>query len=140
MHDSSKATTDGHRVTQINELEKLNPITEKIIGCSYAVGNALGAGFLERVYENALAHELQKTGLKVQQQHPIKVWYDDIVVGDYVADLLIEDCILVELKAVKALDEIHSAQCLNYLRATGLRLCLLLNFGNRRVEIKRLAL
>jgi hypothetical protein len=62
------------------------------------------------------------------------------ILGDYVADLLVEDCILVELKAVKALDEIHSAQCLNYLKATGLRLCLLINFGNRRVEIKRLAL
>jgi GxxExxY protein len=77
----------------------------------------LGTGFLEKVYENALAHELQKTGLKVQQQHLIKVWYDDIVVGDYIADLLIEDCILVELKGVKALDEIHSAQCLTYLKA-----------------------
>jgi GxxExxY protein len=140
MHDSSKETTDGHKFTQINDLEKLNPITEKIIGCAYTVGNALGAGFLEKIYENALAHELQKTGLKVQQQHPIKVWYDGIVVGDYVADLLIEDCILVELKAVKALDEIHAAQCLNYLKATSLRLCLLINFGNRRVEIKRLAL
>jgi GxxExxY protein len=140
MHDTSKATTDGHRFTQINELEKLNPITEKIIGCAYTVSNALGTGFLEKVYENALAHELQKTGLKVQLQHPIKVWYDDIVVDDYAADLLIEGCILVELKAVKSLDEIHSAQCLNYLKATGLRLCLLINFGNRRVEIKRLVL
>jgi GxxExxY protein len=140
MHDSSKVTTDGHRFTQINEIEKLNPITEKIIGCAYTVSNALGSSFLEKIYENALAHELQKTGLKVQQQYPIKVWYDAIVVGDYVADLLIEDCILVELKAVKALDEIHLAQCLNYLKATNLRLCLLINFGNRRVEIKRLAL
>ena len=133
-------TTDGHRFTQIQELESFNPITEKIIGCAYTVSNALGAGFLEKVYENALAHELRKAGLKVQQQHPIQVQYDGIVVGDYVADLLIEDCILVELKAVKALDEIHQAQCLNYLKATGLRLCLLINFGNRRVEIKRLAL
>lgn len=140
MRDSSKATTDGHRFAQIKELEKLNPITEKIIGCAYTISNALGVGFLEKIYENALAHELRKTGLKVQQQHPIKVWYDAIVIGDYVADLLVEDCVLVELKAVKALDEIHSAQCLNYLKATGLRLCLLINFGNRRVEIKRLAL
>ena len=131
-------TTDGHRFTQIQELESFNPITEKIIGCAYTVSNALGAGFLEKVYENALAHELRKAGLKVQQQHPIQVRYDGIVVGDYIADLFIEDCILVELKAVKALDEIHQAQCLNYLKATGLRLCLLINFGKTRVEIKRL--
>ena len=130
-------TTDGHRFTQIQELESFNPITEKIIGCAYTVSNALGAGFLEKVYENALAHELRKAGLKVQQQHPIQVSYDGIVVGDYVADLFIEDCILVELKAVKALDETHQAQCLNYLKATSLRLCLLINFGKRRVEIKR---
>ena len=131
-------TTDGHRFTQIQELESFNPITEKIIGCAYTVSNALGAGFLEKVYEYALAHELRKAGLKVQQQHPIQVRYDGIVVGDYVADLFIEDCILVELKAVKALDEIHQAQCLNYLKATCLRLCLLINFGKTRVEIKRL--
>ena len=130
-------TTDGHRFTQIQELESFNPITEKIIGCAYTVSNALGAGFLEKVYENALAHELRKAGLKVQQQHPIQVLYDGIVVGDYVADLFIEDCILVELKAVKALDEIHQAQCLNYLKATCLRLCLLITFGKTRVEIKR---
>ena len=133
-------TSDGNRFTQMQELESYNPITERIIGCAYTVGNALGVGFLEKVYENALAHELRKAGLKVQQQYPIQVYYDGIVVGDYVADLFIEDCILVELKAVKALDEIHQAQCLNYLKATGLRLCLLINFGNRRVEIKRLAL
>ena len=129
-------TTDGHRFTQIQELESFNPITEKIIGCAYTVSNALGAGFLEKVYENALAHELRKAGLKVRQQHPIQVHYDGIVVGDYVADLFIEDCILVELKAVKALDEIHQAQCLNYLKATCLRLCLLIKFGKTRVEIK----
>jgi GxxExxY protein len=75
-------------------------------GCVYRVSNTLGTGFLEKVCENALAHELQKTGLKVQQQHPTKVWYDGIVVDDYVADPLIEDCILVELKAVKALDDL----------------------------------
>ena len=133
-------TSDGNRFTQMQELESYNPITERIIGCAYTVGNALGVGFLEKVYENALAHELRKAGLNVQQRYPIQVHYDGIVVGDYVADLFIEDCILVELKAVKSLDEIHQAQCLNYLKATGLRLCLLINFGNRRVEIKRLAL
>ena len=98
----------------------------------------MGSGFLEKVYENALVHELQKEGLKVAQQHSIQVVYDGIVVGDYVADLLVEELVLVELKAVKELDEVHLAQCLNYLKASGLRICLLLNFGKPKVEIKRI--
>jgi GxxExxY protein len=124
----------------MGELDHLNPITEKIIGCAYTVGSTLGVGFLEKVYENALAHELRKAGLKVGQQQPIRVRYDDIIVGEYVADLLVEDCVLVELKAVQNLDSVHMAQCINYLKATGLRLCLLINFGTRRVGIKRIAL
>ena len=125
---------------KLADLEKLNPITEKIIGCAFAVNIALGSGFLEKVYENALVHELRKSGLKVQQQHPIQVWYDGVVVGEYIADLLVEDSVLVELKTVKELDAAHQAQCIHYLKATGIHLCLLLNFGARRVEIKRLAL
>jgi len=115
-----------------------NEITEKIIGCAYRVSNGLGTGFLEKVYENALAHELRKTGLSVRQQYPIPVYYDSVLVGDYFADLLAENCILVELKVVKALDEIHMAQCINYLKATGLELCLLINFYYQKVQIKRL--
>ncbi len=122
------------------DLKIFNPITEKVIGCAYIVSNGLGSGFLEKVYENALAHELRENGLKLEQQHPVKVRYDGIIVGDYVADLLVEDCILVELKAIQSLDGIHQAQCLNYLKATGLRLCLLINFGSPRVQIKRIAL
>jgi GxxExxY protein len=113
-------------------------LSEVIIGSAFAVVNTLGVGFLEKVYENALAHELRKGGLTVFQQHAVAVHYDGVVVGTYTADLLVEDAVLVELKAVKALDAIHSAQCLNYLKATGLRLCLLLNFGSPRMEIKRL--
>jgi GxxExxY protein len=116
----------------------LNEITEKIIRCVYVVANTLGSGFLERVYENALAYELRKSGFVVEQQKGIKVLYDGVVVGDYVADLLVQKIVLVELKAVKALDNIHIAQCLNYLRATGLRVCLLLNFGTPKVQIRRL--
>ena len=117
--------------------DELDRITKTIIGCAYTVGSALGRGFLEKVYENALAHELRKAGFQVEQQNPIEVRYDSVVVGDYVADLLVENAILIELKAVKALDEIHLAQCMNYLKATGLRVCLLINFGAARVEIKR---
>jgi GxxExxY protein len=116
----------------------LNGITERIIGCAFTVLNTLGAGFLEKVYENALMHELGKNGLDVVQQHDITVYYDGVVVGAYTADLLVEDAILVELKAVRALDANHGAQCLNYLKGTGLTLCLLLNFGMPRLEIKRL--
>jgi GxxExxY protein len=112
-------------------------ITEKIIGCAYTVANILGCGFLEKVYENALAHELRKKGLVVLQQAAMNVIYDGIVVGEYVSDLLVENEILVELKAVKALDNIHMAQCMNYLKATGHEVCLLINFGSPRIEVKR---
>lgn len=133
-------TTDRHPFTQMADLQKLNPITEKIIGCAYIVSNTLGVGFLEKVYENALAHELRKSGLTVKQQYPIRVWYDSVMVGEYTADRLVEDCILIELKSVKSLDEIRQAQCINYLKATGFHLILLLNFGKPRMEIKRIAL
>ncbi len=115
-----------------------NEITEKIIGCAFAVGNTLGCGFLEKVYENALTHELRKNGLRVEQQKRIVVRYDGVDVGNYDADLLVEGCVLVELKAVKAFDDVHLAQCLNYLKATGLRICLLVNFGLPAVKVRRL--
>ena len=122
------------------DTDNLNVVTEKIIGAAYAVGNTLGSGFLEKVYENALVHEIRKAGLQVDQQHSIQVRYDGIVVGDYVADLLVEGRVLVELKAVQALDDIHLAQCLNYLKATKLKICLLINFGKPKVEIRRIVL
>jgi GxxExxY protein len=123
--------TDTHR---------LNEITERIIGCAFIVINTLGCGFLEKVYENALVHELRKTGFRVKQQESIEVYYDNVMVGEYTADILVEGCVLIELKAVNSLNEIHIAQCLNYLKATDLKLCLLLNFGNPKLEIKRIAL
>jgi GxxExxY protein len=113
-------------------------ITEKIIGCAYMVANTLGPGFLEKVYENAMAHEIRKIDLAVEQQYALKVYYDGIVVGEYVPDLLVENEILVELKAIKALDSVHMAQCMNYLKATGLQVCLLINFGTAKVEVKRI--
>ena len=116
---------------------RLNEIAEKIIGCAYDVANGLGSGFLEKVYENALRIELRHAGLEVAQQHPIPVMWRGEAAGDYDADLFVEGCVIVELKVVKSFDEIHMAQCLNYLKATGLHLCLLLNFGNPRLEIRR---
>ena len=117
---------------------RLNEITEKIIGCAYGVANAMGCGFLEKVYENALRIELQRVGLVVSQQHPIPVMWRGEMVGDYYADRLVEGCVIVELKAVKAFDEIHMAQCLNYLKATGHRICLLMNFGKPQIDVKRI--
>jgi GxxExxY protein len=78
--------------------------------------------------------------MKVEQQHPIKVFYNHALVGDYVADLLVEESVIVEMKAAKVLDEVHSAQCMNYLKATGLKVCLLVNFGRPRVDVKRIVL
>ncbi len=121
------------------ERDEINQLTERIIGCAFKVSNALGSGFLEKVYENSLAHELRKAGLSVEQQKAISVCYDRIVVGEYVADLVVNETVLVELKAVKSLDDIHMAQCLNYLKATGFKICLLLNFGKPKLEIKRIA-
>jgi GxxExxY protein len=92
------------------------------------------------VYENCLAIELRTVGLVVKQQHSINVFYGSNLVGEFTADLLVEDCVLLELKAVKELNDIHQAQAINYLKASGLRLCLLINFGKRRIDIKRLAL
>ena len=120
------------------QTDALNVITRKIIGCAFRVSNQLGPGFLEKVYENALVLELTNTGLKYVQQVPLKVRYEGIIVGDFVADLLVEDAILVELKAVETLSKVHFAQCLNYLRATDLKLCLLMNFGTQKVQIKRI--
>ncbi len=119
---------------------EINPITEAIIGCAYTVSNTLGCGFLEVIYENALAHELRKAGYEVVQQHRLSVVYDGVTVGIYEADLVVNGLVMVELKAVKILTEVHIAQCMNYLRATGARICLLINFGNPRVEIKRVVL
>jgi GxxExxY protein len=122
---------------QIDEY-RLNQITEVIIGCAYRVGNALGCGFLEKVYENALRHELEKAGLKVQQQFPVPVVYDGVVVGDFYPDLLVEGTVLVELKSIRSFEDIHAAQCINYLVAAKLPICLLINFG-KRVDVRRFA-
>ncbi len=117
---------------------EVNEITEKIIGSLFKVSNTLGGGFLEKVYENASAIEIAKTGLSIKQQFLIEVKYNEIVVGQFFADLLAADLVLVEFKAVKLLDDVHTAQCLNYIRATGLPVCLLVIFYRPKLEIKRI--
>src|ERR1700733_12634413 len=94
---------------------RINEVSRFIIGRAFVVSNTLGSGFLEKIYENALAFELREAGLSVNQQHDMAVYYHGVVVGAYAADLLVEGIVWVELKAVKALDTIHEAQCMNYL-------------------------
>jgi GxxExxY protein len=118
--------------------QMLDELTEKIIGCAYQVSNTIGIGFVEKVYENAHVHELRKNRLYVQQQYPIKVVYDDITVGEFFVDILVENLVLVELKAVSALNNEHLAQALNYLRASKLPVWLLINFGRLKIQIRRL--
>lgn len=111
-------------------------ITKKIIEAYYKVFNSLGYGFLEKVYENALKIELKRMNLKVDQQKNIKVFYDEFEVGDYFADLIVEELVIVELKAAERLCEEHETQLINYLKATNLEVGLLLNFG-KKPEFKR---
>ncbi|HET6306230.1 MAG TPA: GxxExxY protein [Rhodopila sp.] len=115
----------------------LDAISNVVIGRALVVSKTLRTGFLEKIYENALVYELRKAGLKVSQQHSVSVYYESEIVGTYVVDLLVEGALMVELKAVRILEPIHKAQCLNYLKATGLPLCLLINFGNPRLDIRR---
>ena len=130
---------NGNEATGLAEMPSAE-ITEKIIGCAYKVSNSLGCGFLAKVYENSLAHELRKEGFHVTQQQKINVIYDGIIVGFYEADIVVNGCVIIEVKALRTLEDAHKAQCLNYLKATGIRLGLLINFGSPRVEVKRVAL
>jgi len=112
-------------------------ITEKIIASCFEIANELGSGFLESVYEKALTLALHVKGLKVQNQLPIHVYFQKQEVGEFYADLLVEDKIIVEIKAVKAFSPEHYAQVINYLKATGINVGLLVNFGQQKFEFKR---
>ena len=118
--------------------QDIDKITEKIIGCAFKVSNVLGIGFVEKVYENALTREIRKAGMTVTQQFPINVVYDGVRIGEFFVDLLVENTVLIELKVVSALINEHMAQALNYLRASGLPVCLLINFGRPKIQIRRL--
>ncbi len=112
-------------------------LTEKIIGCAYRVYNTMGFGFLESVYEKCLLMELLKEGLNAESQKPITVHYENEVVGEFVADIIVEDTIILELKSVRHIAQAHEVQLVNYLVATGKQVGLILNFGERKVEVKR---
>lgn len=112
-------------------------LSYQIIGMAMDIHNRLGSGFLEKVYENAMMVLLNRAGIKAEQQAPIKVYFDGAVVGDYYADILVENKIILELKVVDRLTDVNRAQTLNYLKATGLRLAILINFGKQRLESER---
>jgi GxxExxY protein len=124
------------QISQMNTDLDINKLTEVVIGCAYRVGSTLGGGFLEKVYENALMVELRNTDYSAEQQCTMKVIYSGEVVGDYIADIVVEKKLIVEVKAAKRIEQAHVAQCLNYLKATNMRLGLLINFG-ASVEIRR---
>ena len=117
-------------------MEKMK-LTEKIIGCAYRVYNRMGFGFLESVYEKCMLIELNKAGLNADSQKPIKVYYDNEVVGDFVADIIVNDTIILELKSVRRIIRAHEVQLVNYLVATRKPVGLLLNFSERKVDVKR---
>src|SRR5580692_9044053 len=117
--------------------DELNLLTERIIGSAFKVLNALGAGFVEEVYHNALVHELTKGGLAASTKGAIQVFYDGVEVGKFIPDILVNEMVIIELKATKNHDDAFTAPCLNYLKATGKPLCLLLNFGKPQLDIKR---
>jgi len=112
-------------------------LTEKVIGCAYRVYNRMGFGFLESVYEKCMPIELKKAGLKCEPQKNIQVFYDGELVGDFIADILVEDTLILELKSVRRIVKAHEVQLVNYLVATGKPVGLILNFSERKVEIKR---
>ena len=111
-------------------------LTKKIINGFFNVYNRLGYGFLEKVYERALTIELEKMGLKVSTQHPVKVYYDGKIIAGFFADMVVDDKVIVELKAVKQLTDAHEIQLVNYLKATDIEIGLVLNFGEQP-EIRR---
>ena len=113
-------------------------ITEKIIYAFYKVYNELGYGFLEKVYSNAMVIELESIGFSCEKQKQIKVYYNECLVGEYYADLYVEDCVIVELKAAETIVEEHEFQLINYLKATNTEVGLLLNFG-KKPQLKRKA-
>lgn len=123
----------GWKVTRM----EINELTQKIIGCAFSVYNKMGFGFLESVYEKCLQIEFGKQDIRAEFQKPIKVFYNGENVGDFIADILVDNAVIVELKSVTKLNKIHEAQLVNYLVATGIENGLLINFAEQKVEVKR---
>ncbi len=116
---------------------KHEKLTEMIIGCAYRVYNKMGFGFLESVYENCLMIELRKAELSAKAQQGLTVYYDKVIVGEFIADIIVEDLVVIELKSVREISPMHEVQLVNYLTATGKDIGLLINFGQKGVQVKR---
>jgi GxxExxY protein len=112
-------------------------LTDKIIGCAYDVYNQLGYGFMEKVYENAMMIKLPQKGLAVVQQAPINVYFEDKLVGEYFADIMVNNKVIIEFKAVSSLSKAHEVQLVNYLKATGIKVGLVINFGEKLKIVRR---
>lgn len=119
---------------------KYQDLTSKIIKCAFEVQNNLGCGFLEKVYHKALLYEFQETGLNVKSEKAIRIFYKDKEIGTYVADFVIEDKVIIEVKTVEFLSKVHTAQVLNYLKATKYEVGLILNFARPKLEYKRVVI
>ena len=129
--DATPMNADSNRA-------RLDLLSRKIIGAAQRVSTTLGIGFLEKVYENSLLVELEAAGIRAEQQRPVHVSYNGKIVGNCVPDVLVEDELVVEIKALACIEPVHRLQCINYLRATDLKVCLLLNFGRPRLEVRRI--
>lgn len=112
-------------------------LTRTIIGCAYRVHNTMGYGFLESVYEKCLLIELEKVGVKAESQKNIEVCYNGQIVGEFIADIVVEDIVILELKSVRNIVKAHEVQLVNYLVATGIQIGMIINFGEEKVEVKR---
>jgi GxxExxY protein len=121
-----------------NEHESLDKLIEKVVGAAYEVGNVLGCGFLEKVYARSLLRELAMRGLEIRSEVVFPLTYKGQSVGDYIADLVVNDQLIVELKCVEQFSDEHMAQCINYLKASGIRFALLINFKHPRIKWKRI--
>jgi GxxExxY protein len=134
--DAYERCQPGRRIV-FEKRQPIDELTASINGCAFRVQNTLGCGFLEKVYENALCWELAQAGHSARQQVPYKIRYGPIVAGEYVADVVVDDAVVVEIKACDAISVVHKAQAINYLKASGLRAGLVINFGHPRLEIRR---
>jgi GxxExxY protein len=126
------------RSDELDETSPINdPLTEKIIGCAIAIHRVLGPGFLENIYHRALVHEFDKVQIPYVSQAPMQVMYDGIVLGDYIADFLVDKRVVIELKAVDVITKAHEIQLVNYLTAIRYDVGLLINFGSSKIQVKR---
>ncbi len=133
-----KMNTDKEKINTDNIMDyKYGDLTEKILGCTFEVHNGLGCGFLEKVYQKALESELSEKGLKIKVNKGVKIFYKEKEVGFYIPDFIVEEKVIVELKTVDFLTKAHTAQVINYLKATGYAVGLILNFNQPRLQYKR---